>query len=65
MEKSTSVQKNIHNFKKIVKGVLCFCEHMPGKNLKIQLNFWDGKFILMKWEMKHSILWFINQLINT
>ena len=30
-KKSTSVQKNIHRFKKIIKGVLSFCKHMPGK----------------------------------
>ena len=45
-KKTTSVQKTIHNFKKIVKGVLCFCEHMPETNPIVQMNFWDGKFSL-------------------
>ena len=31
MKKTTSVQKTIHNSKKIIKGILCFCEHIPEK----------------------------------
>ena len=29
--KTTSVQKSIHNFKEIVKGILWFCKHMQEK----------------------------------
>ena len=56
MENIYFSSKNYSQFKKIVKGVLCFCEHIPEKNPD------DPTKILVQ---KVSLLEMRNEVLNT
>ena len=59
--KSKSMRNNYHSLKKIVRGILMFCNKMPNMKPKDPFEIFSWKNLLKIWPMVQSLNWFWHQ----